>query len=213
MDETTNQPIEELVSRFKQKGLSRGRFIAALAGLGASTTAISTILCAAEADAATLPPRRAVTHHTADHHKQLHHAHVTRQGQATAQHPAEVGAASERQTQLLQKIMDDYAGNAVVEDPLFADPIVGKEAIARRKLAEMTAMAGVTIEVAHRFAHHNQVVAEWVMRGTHQGEIFGFPGTGRQIEVRGVTVVTREHGKITRESLHYDVADLYRQLS
>lgn len=109
--------------------------------------------------------------------------------------------------------MEDYAPHAVVEDPLFAGPIVGRDAIAARKLAEMEGMRGVTIEVTHRFAYHNQVVAEWVLRGTHEGEVFGYPATGRQIEVRGVTVVTRENGKITRESLHYDVADVHRQLS
>jgi len=56
---------------------------------------------------------------------------------------------------------------------------VGKEAIAARKLAEMQGMRGVTIDVTQRFAYHNQVVAEWVLRGRHEGEIFGYPATGR----------------------------------
>ena len=109
--------------------------------------------------------------------------------------------------------MDDYTDNAVVEDPLFAELIVGKTAIAERKLAEMKSMAGVSIDVTNRYAHGDQVVAEWVLRGTHQGDIFGFKATGRAIELRGVTVVTRNAaGKITRESLHYDLAELHRQL-
>ena len=217
MDETTaesRQSLEQLVRRVRQKDLSRGRFIALLTGLGASATGIATLLASAEsASAAGLPPRRAHPQTNAQHHNtHLHEAHIRRQGTLT-HGSAPDGSLSASHRQQLQAIVEDYAPHAVVEDPLVADPIVGKEAIAARKLAEMQGMRGVTIDVTQRFAHHNQVVAEWVLRGRHEGEIFGYPATGRQIEVRGVTVVTREEGKITRESLHYDAADVHHQLS
>jgi len=217
MDVSTNQPIEQLVERLRQKDLSRSAFMAILAGLGASATGIATLMSSAEADAAALPPRRHSPSHGKTHHNlKLHHEHVRRQvgatgGAAPAAGPA--AALDAVRAQKLQEILDDYADHAVVEDPQFDAPISGKQAIARRKLAEMTSMAGVTLEVVHRFAHHDQVVAEWIVRGTHRGDFMGFRGTGREIEIRGVTVVTRENGKITRESLHYDVAELYRQLA
>lgn len=206
-EENTDQSIEQLVRNYREQGLSRGRFMAILAGLGASASGIATLLSSAEASAAGLPPHYKPAHHTPEQHKQMHHAHVQRQSGAT------VPSADASHAERLQAIMNDYADHAVVEDPLFSAPIVGKRAIAERKLAEMQSMRGVTIEVTNRFAHGNQVVAEWVLRGTHAGDVFGYKATGRQIEVRGVTVVTREHGKITRESLHYDVADLHRQMA
>jgi len=217
MDEMTDesrQSLEQLVRRVRQKDLSRGHFIALLTGLGASATGIATLLASAEAAGATAHPlQRAHPHTSAPHHNtHLHEAHVRRQGTLT-HGSAPNGVLSVSHKQKLQAMVDDYAPDAVVEDPLFTDPIVGKEAITARKLAEMQGMRGVTIDVTHRFAHHNQVVAEWMLRGRHEGEIFGYPATGRQIEVRGVTVVTREDGKITRESLHYDVVDVHRQLS
>lgn len=214
MDESTNASIEQLVRRFKEKGLSRNQFIAALSRLGASATGIAILLAVADTEAATAPTRPHTTQRGTTHHNtNLHEAHVRRQGTATrneADGPPE--SLSPRQEQMLQTILDDYADHAVVEDPLFAEPIVGKTAIGKRKLAEMTSMAGVTIEVVHRFAHRDQVVAEWVVRGTHQGNFMGFAGTGRPIEIRGMTVVTREHGKIVKESLYYDVAEIYRQM-
>jgi steroid delta-isomerase-like uncharacterized protein len=194
--------------------MTRSHFIAVLTGLGASATAISTLLSVAEADAAALPPPRTFAHNAVEQQNAaLHHAHVQRQSAATQQGPATTGASSASRQKALQAILDDYADNAVVEDPLFAAPIVGKAAIAQRKLAEMNSMAGATIDIVHRFAHGDQVVAEWIVRGLHQGDFLGFAATGRQIEVRGVTVVTRAQGKITRESLYYDVAELHRQLS
>lgn len=208
MDEITEGTIEQLLRQYREKGLSRGRFMALLAGLGASASGIATLLSSAEASAAGLPPRFRPAHHAADHHhKQLHHEHVQRQSAATL--PAADGERAAR----LEAMLKDYADNAVVEDPLFAEPIVGKSAIAQRKLAEMKSMAGVNIEVTNRYVHGDQVVAEWMLRGTHQGDIFGFKPSGRAIQLRGVTVVTRNaSGKISRESLHYDLAELHRQL-
>jgi steroid delta-isomerase-like uncharacterized protein len=233
MDEITALPIEQLVRRLQQHDLSRRRFMAILAGLGAS--GIRTLMTAAESRAATLPAHRRPAHHTAEHHhKKLHQAHVQRQAAATHQVPtasSDVNAPAAAQAtdaadmagaarsmsasnwQKLQAMLDDYADHAIVDDPLFERPIVGKQAIAQRKWAEMTSMSGVTIDVVHRFAHGSQVVAEWVVRGTHAGHFMGYAPTGRQIEIRGMTIVTRENGKITRESLFYDVAELQRQLT
>ena len=56
------------------------------------------------------------------------------------------------------------------------------------------------------------VTVEWVATGIHSGDLPGLPATNRPFTLRGVTVVIRENGKIVRESLYYDVTDLYRQL-
>jgi steroid delta-isomerase-like uncharacterized protein len=229
MDQPGHQPIEQLVRRVRRHDLSRGQFIALLTGLGATATGIAALLSTADSgDAAAshahdkpVPP--AVQHHN----QKLHDAHVRRQGHATrgvrpssstqatgeAASAGQAAALSPHQAQHLQAILDDYADDAVVDDPFFAEPIVGKAAIAQRKLAEMAAMRDATIEVTNRFAYHNQVVAEWTLRGIHQGDFLGYAATGRQIHVQGVTVVTREGGKITRESLHYDVAAVHRQFA
>lgn len=218
MDNGADQLIEQLVQRVRERQLSRGDFAKLLAGMGASATGIATLLAstnavsAAQAHAA----RGKSAPSTAHRHKQLHHAHVQRQGQATHAPTGQQGGDSSvhaYRAQKLQEIMADYADTAIVEDPLWDGPIVGKKAIAQRKMAEMAAMHGVAIEIVHRFAHHSQVVAEWIVRGTHQGAFLGYAPTGRSIEVRGMTVVTRQNDKITKESLFYDLADLHRQLS
>jgi steroid delta-isomerase-like uncharacterized protein len=213
-DNTTTYSIEDLVHEFQRKKLSRTGFIAALAGLGASASSIATLAAAAEVDAAALPPRRVLSQAAALERENttLHHAHVQRQSRATQQGAALAEGPSEAQVRRLETIMADYADDAVVDDPLYETPIVGKKAIGERKLAEMRSMSGATIDVTSRLAHGDQVLAEWIVRGTHQGDLLGFRATGRAIEVHGVTVVTRRKGKIVRESLYYDLADLHRQL-
>ena len=38
------------------------------------------------------------------------------------------------------------------------------------------------------------------------------PASGRPFTLRGVTVTIREHGKIVREAIYYDLNDLKRQI-
>jgi steroid delta-isomerase-like uncharacterized protein len=219
---SAEQPIEQLVDRFERNEISRSRFVALLAAMGVSGAGIEMVSSTSEAKAARLeaqvtrlPAKTNTDKQSGKHHtnKKLHQIHVKRQGQATVGGPVSASSLDPQRAQILQAILDDYADDAVVDDPMFEAPIAGKNAIAERKLAEITSIGNAAIDVTHRFAHGDQVVAEWVLRGTHQGDFLGFAATGRHIEVRGMTIVTRANGKITRESLYYDVAGVQRQLS
>ena len=56
------------------------------------------------------------------------------------------------------------------------------------------------------------LTVEWVASGTHVHDYPGLPATGRAFSIPGVTVVVRRDGKIVRESLYYDMAEVHRQL-
>jgi steroid delta-isomerase-like uncharacterized protein len=53
---------------------------------------------------------------------------------------------------------------------------------------------------------------EWIATGTHKVDYPGLPATGRKFSIPGVTVVVRRNGKIVRESLYYNMAEVQRQL-
>ena len=230
MADQVNEPIEGLIDRYERKAISRGHFVAALAAIGASGTAIGTIIAATETrQSATRPVAKPASHAPAQQHVEQHVEHLRRQTYATHATAAAIGAPAVAQVRAAEPagtdpavaarmahfkaLVDDYADDAVVEDPLNEQPIAGKEAIAQRKLEEMNSMRDVSLDVVNRFVHRDQVVAEWIMRGTHVGTFKGIAATGRQLELRGVTVVTRKDGKISKEALFYDANDLYRQLS
>lgn len=97
--------------------------------------------------------------------------------------------------------------------PRYAVPFVGRAAIIARKTLGLAATTDAKITVTNRIAIGNQVTVEWIATGIHTGDLPGLPVTGRTYTLRGVTVVIREEGKITREALYYDAADPYRQLS
>jgi steroid delta-isomerase-like uncharacterized protein len=62
-------------------------------------------------------------------------------------------------------------------------------------------------------AEGDLVATRWTVRGTHQGEVEGFgPPTGRQVEMRGITIHRIEGGRIVEEWNSYDNLGVMQQL-
>ena len=48
--------------------------------------------------------------------------------------------------------------------------------------------------------------------GTHQGELFGIPATGKQVSWKIIDIMTIRHGKVTEHWVVADVMSLMQQL-
>ena len=69
--------------------------------------------------------------------------------------------------------------------------------------------ASGSIQNADEPAHADR----WVMTGTHRGELFGIPPTGRQVRVEGATFTRLGPDGLVVEDVHHtDLAGLMRQL-
>ena len=185
--------IPQMVDDVRAGKLSRRQFIQRLTLIGVSATGISAIVAAA----LRLPSKPHTTQAQEEkRHLQLHDQHLTHQTKGNT-----------------AALRNDYAEHAVVEDSLYEQPFVGRDAIMARKEVGFAASTDAHIAVTNRVVHENQVTVEWVATGKHTGELAGLPATHRSYAIHGVTVVVREHGKIVRESLYYDIEDVRRQLS
>jgi steroid delta-isomerase-like uncharacterized protein len=70
----------------------------------------------------------------------------------------------------------------------------------------------VTFEVTSRFVCGTSGGLEWVMRGTHRGDLPGMPATGKRMEVRGASIVEFVDRRIRRCSDYWDMATFLKQL-
>jgi steroid delta-isomerase-like uncharacterized protein len=103
------------------------------------------------------------------------------------------------------------------EDLLYEDVTMG---VMNRSAAELRAFAegffssfpDVTFELRSSFANGTSGGGEWVMRGTHKGDMPGISATGKHVEVRGASVFEFAGDKIRRCSDYWDMATLLRQL-
>jgi steroid delta-isomerase-like uncharacterized protein len=70
----------------------------------------------------------------------------------------------------------------------------------------------VTFELRSSFTTGTWAGAEWVMRGTHRGDLPGMPATGKRIEIRGASILEFAGDKIRRCSDYWDMATFLKQL-
>ena len=71
----------------------------------------------------------------------------------------------------------------------------------------------INVTVEDVIAEGEQVVSRYTIRGTHQGETEEFgPPTGRQVELKGITISRIEGGKIVEEWQAYDNLSVMHQL-
>jgi steroid delta-isomerase-like uncharacterized protein len=77
----------------------------------------------------------------------------------------------------------------------------------------LSAFPDMHVSVEDVIAEGEKVVTRWTIRGTHQGELEEFgPPTGRQIEIKGITIHRIEDGKIAEEWERYDNLSVMQQL-
>jgi steroid delta-isomerase-like uncharacterized protein len=59
--------------------------------------------------------------------------------------------------------------------------------------------------VEDQIAEGDKVVTRWTFRGTHQGEVFGIPPTGRAVTMSGIFIDRIAGGQVVE---HWDEADV-----
>ena len=61
------------------------------------------------------------------------------------------------------------------------------------------------------FGQGDKIVKHWNFKGTHDGDFFGVPATGKKVDVSGVTLVQMKDGKIAAEQDYMDFLAFYKQ--
>lgn len=105
-------------------------------------------------------------------------------------------------------ISDGYIGH----DSAMPDLILGPEGVRQSTAMYRSAFPDVTIVVDEQIAEGDSVVTRWTARGTHEGELFGMPATGKQATVTGITINRINNGKLVEARTNWDTLGLLQQL-
>ncbi len=104
-----------------------------------------------------------------------------------------------------------YAADLVWHEP--DQDVQGIEEAKQYFSRYLAAFPDLNTTVEDAMAEGEKVVTRWTLRGTHQGEIEEFgPPTGRQMELKGITIHRIEDGKIVEEWERYDNLSILQQL-
>jgi steroid delta-isomerase-like uncharacterized protein len=73
-------------------------------------------------------------------------------------------------------------------------------------------MPDIVETIEEQLSDGNNEIHRWVMRGTHQGSFLGFPPTGKQVELSGLTITRVDGGKIVEEYTYTNTLSFLQQI-
>jgi steroid delta-isomerase-like uncharacterized protein len=125
---------------------------------------------------------------------------------------------------VMRRFIDEFqtAGNEAVADELLAPDFVdhtplpgfgpGREDVKRLFAMLRSAFPDLRGEVVEQFVDGDRVATRKTFHGTHRGELFGKPGSGKRVAIRVMDIVRIRDGQIVEHWNVVDVAGLMGQL-
>ena len=110
-------------------------------------------------------------------------------------------------------LVDELAApDIVVSYPIPPEPMRGTEAFKAFLSDLVKGLPDVTVTVDETIAEGEKVACRWTMTGTHDGPLFGFPATGKQVQISGFTHYRIVGGKVVEETGAGNSLGLLQQL-
>jgi steroid delta-isomerase-like uncharacterized protein len=91
-------------------------------------------------------------------------------------------------------------------------PSMGIEGVKATAIMMKESMPDATVNIEFQIAEGDRVVSRYTWSGTHQGELFGIPATGKQVSWTMTTTFRITDGKIREAWLNWDQWGLMQQL-
>jgi predicted ester cyclase len=90
--------------------------------------------------------------------------------------------------------------------------VSGPEGIKQLITVFLTAFPDLQMTFEDQLGEGDKIASRWTMRGTHQGDLFGVPPTGKQVTFTGLIISRMVGSQITEEWEHFDQLGLLQQL-
>jgi steroid delta-isomerase-like uncharacterized protein len=92
------------------------------------------------------------------------------------------------------------------------DPRISLEGIKAFVSTFKNAMPDANVDIAYQVAEGDRVVSRYTWSGTHRGELFGVPATGKQVSWAVTNTFKVADGKIREAWMNWDQWGLMKQL-
>jgi steroid delta-isomerase-like uncharacterized protein len=110
------------------------------------------------------------------------------------------------------KVFPFYADDCIYEDMGGGKVSHGKPEVKAYFHDMLVWSADFKMESKSFFTIGNWMAGEWVMTGTHTGDVPGMKATGKKYSIRGASVCELRKGKIRRETDYWNLASFLQQV-
>ena len=107
---------------------------------------------------------------------------------------------------------DDYLHDDIEMHIIGGEVQVAIDAYVAMVQSLYATLDGFSVVLDDQFATDDRVVCRWRAHARHTGDFAGFPATGKQIEVPGMSLWEFDHSKARRGWAFLDLASLMAQL-
>ena len=90
--------------------------------------------------------------------------------------------------------------------------VKGIEAFKAYYNSYITGFSDAEFNIVDAFGQGDKLVKHWSFKGTHDGDFFGIPATGKKVDLIGTTLVLMKDGKILQEQDFFDNYSFLTQL-
>ena len=111
-----------------------------------------------------------------------------------------------------RRVDEIFAPNYVLHGPSLVQEVHGREGIGRYVATLRAASPDLRFTVEDQIAEGDKVVTRFRTRGTHQGELWGMPPTGKEVEITNMSMSRIEGGKMAEEWPAPDRLGMMQQL-
>ena len=112
----------------------------------------------------------------------------------------------------IERIDAFYASECEGVDVGQAEPQRERQSVSRYAERYLQAVPDLHFVEEDIVVQGNRAVLVWKAHGTHKGKLMNIPPTGRNVAVRGTSVLTVRDGKVARGLYIWDVAGLLRSI-
>ena len=109
-------------------------------------------------------------------------------------------------------INENYFDKDVVAVATSGGDVVGLENFRNYYNNYLTGFSDAEFTIVDIFGQGDKMVKHWNFKGTHDGDFFGVPATGKPVDVSGTTLIKMRDGKIAAEQDYMDYLSFYTQL-
>jgi steroid delta-isomerase-like uncharacterized protein len=108
--------------------------------------------------------------------------------------------------------LDDVVTQDYVDHSAMPGQAPGLEGARQKVSMYVNAIPDLRVTIEEMVAEGDKVAVHWLGIGTHQGELFGIPLTGKPIRIDGISICRVAHGKLAEQIERWDRLDLMQQL-
>jgi len=110
------------------------------------------------------------------------------------------------------RLSEDWAHDVIVHQGSDVEEIVGLGALVELLRTFYAGMSDLEIDVEDVVGEGNIVFLRTTSHGTHTGELFGIPGSGRPVQYTGIATYELVDGRITHEWFNDDMFALMQTI-